>query len=42
VHIQLGELLAHQGDFAAAHREYATALALATNYAPARKAMQGF
>jgi tetratricopeptide (TPR) repeat protein len=41
VHIQLGDLLAHQGDPAAAHREYAAALALAPNYAPARKAMQG-
>ncbi len=41
VHIQLGELLAHRGDSAAAHREYAAALALASNYAPARKAMQG-
>ena len=41
VHVQLGDLLAHQGDSAAAHREYAAALALASNYAPARKAMQG-
>jgi predicted negative regulator of RcsB-dependent stress response len=41
VHIQLGDLLAHQGDPAAAQREYAAALALASNYAPARKAMQG-
>jgi tetratricopeptide (TPR) repeat protein len=41
VHIQLGDLLAHQGDPAAAHREYAAALALASNYVPARKAMQG-
>jgi tetratricopeptide (TPR) repeat protein len=41
VHLQLGDLLAHQGDPAAAHREYAAALALASNYAPARKAMQG-
>jgi tetratricopeptide (TPR) repeat protein len=41
VHVQLGELLAHRGDPAAAHREYAAALALASNYAPARKAMQG-
>jgi tetratricopeptide (TPR) repeat protein len=41
VHFQLGELLAHDGDQAGAHREYATALALASNYAPARKAMQG-
>jgi len=41
VHIQLGHLLAHNGDPAGAHREYATALTLASNYAPARKAMQG-
>jgi len=41
VHVQLGDLLAQRGDPAAAHREYATALALASNYAPARKAMQG-
>jgi tetratricopeptide (TPR) repeat protein len=41
VHVQLGDLLAHNGDPAGAHREYATALALASNYAPARKAMQG-
>jgi len=41
VHVQLGDLLAHQGDPAAAHREYAAALALASNYAPARKAMHG-
>jgi tetratricopeptide (TPR) repeat protein len=40
VHIQLGELLAQQGDRAGAHREYVAALALASNYAPARKAMQ--
>ncbi len=41
VHVQLGDLLAHEGDPAAAHREYAAALALASSYAPARKAMQG-
>lgn len=41
VHVQLGDLLAHQGDLAAAHREYAAATNLASNYAPARKAMQG-
>ena len=40
VHVQLGELLAQQGDQAGAHREYVAALALASNYAPARKAMQ--
>ena len=41
VHIQLGDLLLHRGDVAGAHREYAAALALASNYAPAIKAMQG-
>jgi tetratricopeptide (TPR) repeat protein len=41
VHVQLGDLLAQHGDAAGAHREYAAALALAPNYAPARKAMQG-
>ncbi|MGH9596784.1 MAG: tetratricopeptide repeat protein [Edaphobacter sp.] len=41
VHLQLGNLLAQQGDPAAAHREYAAALALASNYAPALKAVQG-
>jgi Tfp pilus assembly protein PilF len=41
VHVQLGDLLAHDGDPAAAQREYTAALALASNYAPARKAMQG-
>jgi tetratricopeptide (TPR) repeat protein len=40
VHVQLGDLLAHNGDPTGAHREYAAALALASNYAPARKAMQ--
>ena len=41
VHVQLGDLLLHRGDVAGAHREYAAALALASNYAPAIKAMQG-
>lgn len=41
VHIQLGDLLAHRGDVAAAHREYAAAAALASNYPPARKSLQG-
>ncbi|MGD0446056.1 MAG: tetratricopeptide repeat protein [Edaphobacter sp.] len=40
-HVQLGNLLAKRGDTDGAHREYATALALASNYAPAQKAMQG-
>jgi tetratricopeptide (TPR) repeat protein len=41
VHLQLGKLLADQGDSAGAHREYAAAAALAPNYAPAQKALQG-
>jgi tetratricopeptide (TPR) repeat protein len=41
VHVQLGNLLAHSGDTAGAQREYAAALALASHYAPARKALQG-
>ena len=41
VHVQLGNLLAQNGDDAGARREYAAAIALASNYAPARKAMQG-
>lgn len=41
VHLQLGDLLAHRGDTASAHREYAAAAALASNYAPARKSLQG-
>jgi tetratricopeptide (TPR) repeat protein len=41
VHVQLGKLLAQSGDLAGAHREYLAALSLASNYAPARKAMQG-
>jgi len=41
VHLQLGDLLAQHGDPAGAHREYASALSLASNYAPARKAAQG-
>lgn len=42
VHTQLGDLLAHQGDITSAHREYAAALALASNYAPARRSLQGY
>ena len=42
VHVQLGDLLTHRGDTAGANREYASAVALASNYAPARKAMPGF
>jgi tetratricopeptide (TPR) repeat protein len=41
VHLQLGELLARSGDPSGAHREYAAAHALASNYAPALKALQG-
>jgi tetratricopeptide (TPR) repeat protein len=41
VHLQLGNLLSQTGDTAGAHREYAAAVALASNYAPARKALQG-
>ncbi len=41
VHVQLGNLLASQGDSEGARREYAAALALASHYAPARKALQG-
>ena len=40
VHLQLGDLLDQRGDHAAAHNEYAAALALASNFAPARKALQ--
>ena len=41
VHVQLGELLARRGDTAGAHREYAAAVALASHYEPARKALKG-
>jgi tetratricopeptide (TPR) repeat protein len=41
VHLQLGQLLAHRGDAAGAHAHFAAALALASSYPPARKAMQG-
>jgi tetratricopeptide (TPR) repeat protein len=39
VHVQLGDLLAADGDKDAARHEYEQALALAANYAPAKKAM---
>jgi tetratricopeptide (TPR) repeat protein len=42
VRIQLGNLLALHGDATSAHREYAAANALASNYAPARRSLQGF
>ncbi len=41
VHLQLGNLLNQHGDAAGARREYAAALSLAPNYAPAQKAEQG-
>ncbi|MBS1821457.1 MAG: tetratricopeptide repeat protein, partial [Acidobacteria bacterium] len=41
VHLQLGDLLKQRGDLAAAKREYAAALALASKYPPALKATQG-
>jgi tetratricopeptide (TPR) repeat protein len=41
VHLQLGNLLAQSGDSTGAQHEYAAALALAPNYAPARKAVTG-
>ncbi|HEV2708695.1 MAG TPA: tetratricopeptide repeat protein [Edaphobacter sp.] len=42
VRLQLARLLAHQGDPASAEREYAAAAALASNYAPAHRSLQGF
>lgn len=39
-HYQLGQWLSADGDLAAANREYATSLALASNYEPARRALQ--
>jgi tetratricopeptide (TPR) repeat protein len=39
-HYQLGQWLAAAGDRAAANTEYTAALTLASNYAPARKALQ--
>jgi len=41
VHLQLGGLLAQNGDTDGAHNEYLAALSLASNYVPARKALQG-
>jgi tetratricopeptide (TPR) repeat protein len=40
VHLQLGDILKGRGDTAGAKREYAAALALAPDFAPARKAAQ--
>jgi len=42
VRIQLGDILKRRGDLAGARREYVTADNLASNYAPAHKAIQGF
>ena len=41
VHLQLGQLLALRGDAVGAHSPFAAALALASSYPPARKAVQG-
>lgn len=41
VHVQLGDLLLKRGDTSGARKEYEAALAMASNYAPARKAIQG-
>jgi tetratricopeptide (TPR) repeat protein len=41
VYVQLGDLLASQGDQAGAEREYAAAHALASNYAPAQQVPRG-
>jgi tetratricopeptide (TPR) repeat protein len=41
VHQQLGDLLQLRGDASGARREYVAAAALASNYGPARKAVQG-
>lgn len=40
VHVQLGNLLLQAGDKAGARREYQAALALASSYTPAKKALQ--
>jgi len=40
VHVQLGDLLQRAGDQAAARREYQAALALASSYAPAQRALK--
>ncbi|MBB5059824.1 tetratricopeptide (TPR) repeat protein [Granulicella aggregans] len=40
VHVQLGDLIGKSGDVEGARREYQKALALASEYAPARKALQ--
>lgn len=40
VYLQLGKLLAKRGDSSSAHTQYASALALASSFEPARKALQ--
>jgi tetratricopeptide (TPR) repeat protein len=40
VHVQLGDLIGKSGDMDGARREYEAAIALASEYAPARKALQ--
>jgi hypothetical protein len=40
VYLQLGDLLVHDGNATAAHAEYAAAVALASTYSPALKALQ--
>jgi tetratricopeptide (TPR) repeat protein len=40
VHVELGDLIGKSGDTEGARREYEAALALASEYAPARKALQ--
>jgi tetratricopeptide (TPR) repeat protein len=41
VHQKLGDLLKLRGDMAGARREYVAAIAMASNYSPAKKAAQG-
>jgi cytochrome c-type biogenesis protein CcmH/NrfG len=41
VHVQLGNLLAANGDHAASQQEYASAHALASHYEPAQRALRG-
>jgi tetratricopeptide (TPR) repeat protein len=41
VHLELGRLLATQGDETGARQEYAAATSLATDYTPAKKALEG-
>lgn len=40
-HVQLGKMLARRGDKSGARAEFQAALALASNYAPARRALNG-